>query len=194
MFLDKFCDLSSINSLYLSDYPQQILPDRLADIDMRFPFSEQESTNISLKAALALSRILRNLQWPDPSYSDASSGNKQSDAIDDLTGISVPPTLHPQYPRCLPYLACCGMQSYYVLIILLRKVHTSLRVGDLSTCYYLLIHPEPGTERADAERLIEELRHGSKLVCDFMSSNAVFEGISDMAREVETIYSAQLHD
>lgn len=73
-------------------------------------------------------------------------------------------------------------------MILLRKVRMSLNAGDLSTCYYLLNHPEPGTETQDAERLIEELRHGTKSVYHFMASNSIFEGVVDMAREVETVY------
>lgn len=74
--------------------------------------------------------------------------------------------------------------------MLLRQIRTSLSMGNLSTCYYLLVHPEPGTERQDAERLIEELRHGVKSVYSFMASNAVFESVADMARELETVYTA----
>ncbi|KAJ5102635.1 Transcription factor [Penicillium argentinense] len=49
-------------------------------------------------------------------------------------------------------------------------------------------------ERQDAERFIEELRHGVKSVCDFMSGNAIFGGVVDMAREVETVYLAHFHE
>lgn len=194
VFLDKFCDLSSINSSHFSEFSFTLSPGKLADIGSIFPFTEQESTHICLKAALVLSRILRHFAWPNPFYSDAVAAGKSSDALRDSMGSCAPPATRLQYPRSLPYLACCGMQSCYVLMMLLRKVRSSLCSGDLSTCYYLLGHPEPGTGRQDAERLIEELRHGVKSVCLFMASNAVFEGVVGMAREVDTIYSAHFHD
>lgn len=159
-----------------------------------FPFTEQESTNICLKAALGLSRILRSIPWPSPFFADTATDAKATETMDDLATTYAPPTPHSRYPRSLPYMACCGMQSCYVLTMLLRKVRTSLSVGNLSTCYHLLMHPEPETERQDSERLIEELRHGVKSVCSFMTSNAVFESVADMAREVETIYTAHFND
>lgn len=99
-----------------------------------------------------------------------------------------------QYPRSLPYMACCGMQGCYVLMMLLRKVRTCLCSNSLSSCRFLLGHTEPATEYQDAERFIEELRNGVKSVCDFMSGNAVFGGVMDMAREVETTYIAHFHE
>ncbi|KAJ5991939.1 hypothetical protein N7451_007663 [Penicillium sp. IBT 35674x] len=78
--------------------------------------------------------------------------------------------------------------------MLLRKIRTCLYSNSLSSCRYLLGHTEPATEYQDAERFIEELRSGVKSVCDFMSGNAVFEGVMDMAREVETTYIAHFHE
>lgn len=86
------------------------------------------------------------------------------------------------------------MQGCYVLMMLLRRVRNALSSNNLIACRYLLGHTEPETERQDAERFIEELRHGVKSVWDFMASNAVFGGVSDMAREVETIYIAHFDD
>ncbi|OQD66974.1 hypothetical protein PENPOL_c004G01318 [Penicillium polonicum] len=188
VFLDKFCDLNSLNSTIdsaqLSEFPSGFSPAHLEDIDSIFPFTEQESTNICLKSALVLSRVLRNLEWPNPSCSEM----KPSEVT---VGCSMP-TLRHQYPRSLPYMACCGMQSCYVLIMLLQKVRASLDAGNFAS-YYHLPDQEPGSEMEDAERLIEELRHGVKSVCEFMSSNAIFEGFRDMAREVESIYEVSFH-
>jgi len=78
--------------------------------------------------------------------------------------------------------------------MILRKIRTSLSTNDIASCRYLLSHSEPATERQDAERFIEELRHGVKLICDFMSANAVFGGVMYMAREVDTVYIAHFDD
>lgn len=195
VFLSNFCDLRSINSFYYADFAPPLSSARLADIGSIFPFTEQESAIICLKAALGLSRILRNLPWPNPSYSDAPSlSAKSSGAVEDAAASPMLLPSRPRYPRSLPYLVCGGMQSCYVHIMLLRKVRTALHAGNLSTCYYLLSHPESGTESQDAERLIEELRHGVESVYHFMASNAVFEGVVDMLREVETVYGAHFPD
>ena len=194
IFLEKFCDLGSINGTPFSSFPPVLSPDPSTEIDSIFPFTRNESTNICLKAALVLSRILRTFSWSNPSFAHTTTNSKPCAAIDDPMTHYTSLTSHSRYPRSLPYLACCGMQSCYVLMMILRKIRTSLSVGNLSTCYFLLVHPEPGTERQDAERLIEELRHGVESVCCFMSSNAVFESVADMAREVETIYTAHFHE
>jgi hypothetical protein len=76
--------------------------------------------------------------------------------------------------------------------MLLQKVRASLNAGNFAS-YYHLPDQEPGSEMEDAERLIEELRHGVKSVCEFMSANAIFEGFRDMAREVESIYEVSFH-
>lgn len=193
MFLSEFCDLRSINDSYHPGLPFPKSSIRLTDMNLAFPFTEQESTTICLKASLVLSRILRNVPWPNPSYSEASAEASSPGAVEGLAAVSDSLAPRSQYPRSLPYLACGGMQSCYVLMMLLRKVRTSLHAGNLSSCYYLLNLPEPETEAQDADRLIEELRQGVRSVCQFMTSNAVFEGIVDMASELETVYSAHFH-
>lgn len=189
VFLGDFCDLHSINSSYTAGFPPPLSSTQVANINSIIPFTEQESTVICLKAALVLSRILRNFPWPSPSLEAKSPG-----AVEDPGPASISPPSRSQYPRSLPYLACGGMQSCYVLLMLQRKVRASLHSGDFSPCYYLLSNPEAGTERQDAERLIEELRHGVKSVYHFMALNAVFEGVIDMAREVEGVYGAHFYD
>ena len=174
--------------------PLTVSPSRFSESNSVFPFTEEQSTQICLGAALVLSRTLRAIPWPNSSYSDASTSTTPLEAVGQLSGASMLPSNHIRYPRSLPYMACCGMQGCYVLMMLLRKVRTSLSVNDLSSCRYLLGHTEPATERQDAERFIEELRHGAKAICSFMSSNAVFGSVSYMAREVEAIYIANFHD
>ncbi|KAJ5618519.1 Zn(II)2Cys6 transcription factor [Penicillium herquei] len=194
VFLDKFCDLSSINSLISSDLPFAISPGRFSESNSVFPFTEEQSTQICLKAALVLSRTLSALPWPYPSFSDTVGGAKKFSTTGQLSMSSIFSTNRIQYPRSLPYMACCGMQGCYVLMMLLRKIRNALSSNNLAPCRYLLGYTEPATERQDAERFIEELRHGVKSVCDFMLGNAVFGGVMDMAREVETTYIANFHE
>ncbi|KAJ5121695.1 Zn(II)2Cys6 transcription factor [Penicillium atrosanguineum] len=180
----RFLAHTSINSSIMSHLPIAVSPGQFSESNSVFPFTEEESTQICLKAALALSRTLRALPWPNTSFCETAGQ------------LSLEPTFLSnciQYPRSLPYMACCGMQGCYVLMMLLRKVRTCLCSNSLSTCRYLLGHTEPATEYQDVERFIEELRNGVKSVCDFMSGNAVFGGVMDMAREVETSYIAHFH-
>lgn len=125
---------------------------------------------------------MREKSWPNLSYSDDAA----------YTSIFTPYRV--KYPRSLPYMACCGMQACYVFMMLLRKIRTSMSSNDFSGSRYLLGAIEPGTEWQAAERFIEELRHGVKSVCAFMSANVVFGGIMDMAREVETVYLTHFSD
>ncbi|CAG8178434.1 unnamed protein product [Penicillium salamii] len=182
VFLDKFCDLSSVTNLLFSELPVTASPGWLSEVASFHPFTEEDSTQVCLRSALVLSRVMRAISWPNVSQSD------------DVVGISSLSPYRVQYPRSLPYIACCGMQSCYVFMMLLRKIRTSVNSNDFSDSRYLLGWTEPGTERQAAERFIEELRHGVKSICAFMSANTVFGGIMDMAHEVETVYLTHFSD
>ncbi|KAI9934023.1 hypothetical protein MW887_005096 [Aspergillus wentii] len=62
--------------------------------------------------------------------------------------------------------------------------------GRLCTCYHLLSQPEPGTEVQDAERLMDELRNGVESLVTCMKPIVIFEGMSDMVREIENAWHA----
>ncbi|KAL3447672.1 hypothetical protein BJX65DRAFT_307735 [Aspergillus insuetus] len=157
------------------------------DVDSTFPFTAQESTDICLRSALVLSRTIRNLPPPKPYYSDGPStsmiSGNPTESSATLTGQHL-------YPRSLPYLSCCTMQSCYVLSMLLRRLRSCLSTRDLSACYYLLRCAQPGTEIQDAERAIEEMRNGIGALYASLRADSVFEGVGDMARDVESIYTA----
>ncbi|CAG8937041.1 unnamed protein product [Penicillium salamii] len=182
VFLDKFCDLSSVTNLLFSELPVSASPGWLSEVASFHPFTEEDSTQVCLRSALVLSRVMRAISWPNISQSE------------DVVGVSSLSPYRVQYPRSLPYIACCGMQSCYVFMMLLRKIRTSVNSNEFSDSRYLLGWTEPGTERQAAERFIEELRHGVKSICAFMSANTVFGGIMDMAREVETVYLTHFSD
>ncbi|KAL2814372.1 hypothetical protein BDW59DRAFT_167197 [Aspergillus cavernicola] len=189
LLLDKSCDLKTANfSNFTSSSSSSPGPPQAwaLDVDSTFPFTTQESTDICLRSALVLSRILRTLPPPNPGYVEGVSPSHASVVLNGRPAAN----LGPQYPRSLPYLTCCTMQSCYVLVMLLRRLRASLCSGDLSTCYYLLRCAQAGTEIQDAERAIEELRNGIESLWVSLKSDSVFEGIVPMVRDVETIYTA----
>jgi hypothetical protein len=93
-------------------------------------------------------------------------------------------------PHTIPYFACGAMQSCYSLLMILHKIRACLATDRLAACYHLLNKPEPATEISDAERLIEELRHGVECLGMSMKSDIIFEGVGGMGREIEHAYLA----
>lgn len=158
------------------------------DVDASFPFTAQQSTDICLRSALVVSRILCHLPPPNPNYFEGALSYQMTTSAD----LSERPTVKPgaDYPRSLPYLTCCTMQSCYVLVMLVRRLRASLCTGDMSTCLYLLRCAQAGTEIQDAERVIEEMRNGIGAIFTSLKSDSIFEGIVEMARDVEMIYTA----
>jgi hypothetical protein len=93
-------------------------------------------------------------------------------------------------PHTIPYFACCAMQSCYSLLMILHKIRACLATDRLATCYHLLNKPEPTTEISDAERLIEELRHGVEFLGMSLKADIIFEGVGGMGHEIEHAYLA----
>lgn len=188
LFLDTYCDLVSINTHGIS-YPPTPSSVWAADRESAFPFSEQESSNICLKSALAVATAYKNLPYPVPSTPDPSEHPT-------LAGRSMVAFTNKarRFPRSLPYFACSAMQSSYSLLMLLHKVRACLETDRLATCYHLLNKPDPATEIADAERLIEELRYGVEFLGVSLKSDVIFEGVGGMGREIESAYLAAFTD
>ncbi|PIG83353.1 Zn(II)2Cys6 transcription factor [Aspergillus arachidicola] len=182
LFLGEHCGLTSINRIDSLNSSHPLSPSGITKINSTFPFTEQESAAICLKSSLAVSRVFRRLTPPNLYYTDAPSDNEA------LPGSSTSRFC----PRSLPYIACCQMQSFYALTLLLRRVRTSLSSGDLQACYHLLSQPEPGSEVQDAERLVEELRHGLESLSASMRADVAFEGVAGMVREIEGVCFATL--
>ena len=172
LFLDKYCDLASINSHGFSH--QLSTPKWATDCEASFPFTEQESSNICLKSSLVVTTIFRTLPYPKiGGY--ACSGSAR-------------------YPKTIPYFACSAMQSCYALLMLLHRLRASLATDRLANCYHLLNKPSPESEIADAERLREELRHGVEILGGSLKSDVIFEGVGGMGREIEGAYLAAFPD
>ena len=134
---------------------------RTAEIDAVFPFTKQDSARICLKSALVVSRIFRYLVSPN-------------------TALRTPP---PPPPRPIPYMACCELLSFHTLTTLLSRVRTALCLGDLSRCYDLLDRPEPATEVADAERVIEEMQGAADSLAESIGKESVFGRALAVGRE-----------
>ncbi|KAF7628283.1 Zn(II)2Cys6 transcription factor [Aspergillus flavus] len=182
LFLGEHCGLTSINRIDFLNSSHPLSPSRITKIHSTFPFTEQESAAICLKSSLAVSRVFRHLTPPNLYYTDAPSDNEAS-----------PRSSTSRFcPRSLPYMACCQMQSFYALTMLLRRVRTSLSSGDLQACYHLLSQPEPGSEVQDAERLVEELRNGLESLSASMIADVAFEGVVGMVQEIEGVCFATL--
>ncbi|KAJ5122319.1 hypothetical protein N7448_003451 [Penicillium atrosanguineum] len=173
LFLDKYCHLPSINNNGLSE-PS---PTWVADRESSFPFTEQESSNICLKASLVVATAFRNLPYPNLKGESCDGGRSMR-----------------RSPHTIPFFACCAMQSCYTLLMLLHKVRACLATDRLATCYHLLNKPEPATETSDVERLTEELRHGVESLGGSMKADIIFEGVGSMGREIEHAYLAAFPD
>lgn len=91
LFLDKHCHLPSINNNGISNSTPS--PTWVADSESSFPFTEQESSNICLKASLVVSRAFRNLSYLDTQGQSYEGGP--------LTGRSMP--LSGESPRRYPH-------------------------------------------------------------------------------------------
>ncbi|KAF7592979.1 hypothetical protein BBP40_012215 [Aspergillus hancockii] len=178
IFLGEHCGLKSINIFDYWSSSHRLSPSRVVKINSIFPFSEEQSAAICLKSSLTVSRIFRNLKPPNLHYT-GTAPDKES-----THGPSAS-----RSPGSLPYLACCQMQSFYALIMLLRKARASLCSGDITACYHLLSQPDPTSEVQDAERLVEELRHALESLIASMKADIVFEGVAGMALEIEGVYS-----
>ncbi|KAJ5697660.1 hypothetical protein N7488_011344 [Penicillium malachiteum] len=120
LFLDRYCDLISINTHGFA-HPSS---ESVTHWQSTFPFTEEESTNICLKAALVIANAFRSL----------------------------------------PYPHACGPDTY------------------------------PGTEISDAERLIEELRHGVESLGTILKQDHIFEGVAGVGREIESAYFTAFPD
>ncbi|KAL2869502.1 fungal specific transcription factor domain-containing protein [Aspergillus lucknowensis] len=181
--LEKHCDLRAAPT----PSPSQAWT---LDVDSTYPFTVPESTDICLRSALVLSRTIRHLRPPNPHYFEPPPISLASTESATLRAFANPQP-RPQYPRSLPYLSCCTMQSCYVLAMLLCRLRACLHNRDLSPCYYLLRCVQPGTEVQDAERAIEELQNGVGSLYASLKADSVFEGVVDMVRDVETIYAME---
>ncbi|KAF9893326.1 hypothetical protein FE257_011758 [Aspergillus nanangensis] len=152
---------------------------RIAEISGLFPFTEQESVRICLHSSLVVSRIFRRLPSPNPMYSDAVEvGNVGLWASQRALGS----------PRSIPYMACCQIQSFYVLAMILWSIRAAVCSGTLDSCYHLFDRESPNTKVQDAERLVEELTLGMKALETSIRADMVFEGVRILVEEVEKLY------
>lgn len=184
IFLEKHCDLAAIEEkgvLPSSAYPKS--PSEFEDL---FPFTEMESSKISLKSSLAISRTLRALPYPGSCDSDRTLDPEH----EPVGGLTSNHNLSSRYPHGLPYFVCTSMQAGYSLYMLLHRVRAAMMSDRLSYCYPLLAYPEPATEIQDSERFMEELRHGADSLNIALKRNALFEGVRHMAREMDAAYNS----
>lgn len=167
-------------------------PSRRAEIDAIMPFDEQESMRVCIRSALLISRIFRHLPTPNPMYSDTPADGETFGYGFGLGLSSGESRRSLNSPRSLPYMAWCGMQSFYVLAMVLWRVRAALSAGNLSTIYNLLDRPTERTAIQDAERLEEELHMGIDSLRLSMKADGVYEGVGKMVKELESVYDATM--
>lgn len=119
MFLEEHCYLESITKAP----PQTDSP----EFEPLFLFTEQDSSTICLKSALAVAWAFNQI----PS-----------------------PTTPSRTPTMLPYFLCAMVQASYALFMLLHRFRAALKTNRLPLCYPLLHHPEPSTEAQGVRRLM----------------------------------------
>lgn len=186
IFVEKHCDLTAIEENGV--LPASAYPKSPSEFEAIFPFTEMDSSVICLKSSLAISRIFRALPYPSAyGLSNTQPGHESGP-------LPFGATLSSRYPHGLPYFACTSMQAGYTLFMLLHRVRAAMVSDRLSCCYPLLTYPDPATEIQDAERLMEELRHGAESLNTAMKKNAPFEGVRQMAREMDAAYNSTFPD
>lgn len=161
-------------------------------MDALFPVDDQESMRICIRSALLISRVFRHLPTPNPMYSDTPTDGETLGFGLELGLSSAFSRRSISSPRSLPYMAWCGMQSFYVLAMVLWRVRAALSAGNLSSVYDLLDRPSERTAIQDAERLEEELHMGIEALRASMKADGVYEGIWRMVRELESVYDATM--
>ncbi|PLB43864.1 hypothetical protein P170DRAFT_430873 [Aspergillus steynii IBT 23096] len=184
LFLEKHCDLAAIEDKGI--LPASAYPKSPAEFEAIFPFTEMESSIISLKSSLVISRIFRALPYPSLCRPDGVL----EPGYEAMGALPSNPTLSSRYPHGLPYFSCTSMQAGYTLYMLLHRVRAAIVSDRLSYCYPLLNYPDPATEIQDSERLLEELRHGADSLNTALKRNALFEGVRQMAREMDAAYNS----
>ncbi|KAL4932177.1 Zn(II)2Cys6 transcription factor [Aspergillus undulatus] len=185
LFHDKPYDLLAIHTLSRPAHDIRLSTGRIAEINAVFKHTEQEAVQICLQSALVVSRVFRRLAAPNPSYSDTVE-----------VGTALPSVSRRRLasPRSVPYMAICQMQSFYVLAILLRRVHAAMCSGTMNSYAYLLDRTSVISAVQDAERLVEELQCGMEALGNSIRADAVFEGVGTMTREVEAVFESMVMD
>ncbi|KAJ5713318.1 uncharacterized protein N7483_010499 [Penicillium malachiteum] len=185
LFLDRYCDLISINTHGFA-HPSSA---SVTHWQSTFPFTEEDSTNICLKAALVIANAFRSLPYPHACGPDTCKRGSLNRRVMVRSACCISRT-----PRTVPFLVCSAMQGSYVMLMICHKVRSCLESGHLDTCYHLLNKPDPGTEISDAERLIEELRHGVESLGTILKQDNIFEGVAGVGREIESAYFTAFPD
>ncbi|KAJ5087530.1 hypothetical protein N7456_011146 [Penicillium angulare] len=184
LFLDKYCDLASIQ-----DKREEISGFNFNaphNFDAIFPFTEHKSSLICLKSALAIARALEQLPLSNPYLNRYIRPNAENATAND--------TISTGTPYILPFFVCGAMQSAYVLLMSHYRIRAALESDSLSFYHYLLNNPEPESEVQDAERLIRELKQGLESIIGAMRLSGMFEGVGGMGQEIHIAYLSAISD
>lgn len=177
--------LTSIVTLVLSE-PLATRRSPAGRPESTFPFTEDGSLITCLKSSLAVSRAFRNLpQIVSSLHYDGASGVRPDMAGEEF-GVVVFNTS--RIPIAPPYFMCADMQACYSMYMLTHRIRAALSSKRLSTCYPILSHPDPLTEREDAERILDEIRRSARCIIAYMEISSVFEGVGPAVRGLNVVH------
>lgn len=187
LFTQHYCDYLASGTYQSSGegHDLRLSTGRMAEIKALFPFTEDESVRICFHSSLVVSRIFRRLPAPNPMYSDTTEVEKVVPWASRRDLAS---------PRSIPYMACCQLQSFCTMAMVLWRVRTAMCSGNLAGYSYILDRSSSLSQVQDAERVIEELQLGMEALGRSIQADTVFEGLSDIAKEVEKTYKSTLMD
>lgn len=152
--------------------------------DATGPYSAQESAGICLKSTFVVLRMFRHL----------------TEVLEDrhlqLPGLHVASesetrAIRAATPITMPLMACSVMQACYVLVMTLYKVKHTLVAG--RSCESSIL--ESDITFQEAERLVEELRHGVRDTLHMLQKyETEFAHIGPMYEELKMVYQVAFVD
>lgn len=198
-FVNKHCDMTALQEAKHFPIPttnchELPSPESLADSpktdewqapDASGAFSAQKSADICLKSAFIVLRMFRYLtEVLEDRHLHLPGLHDVHEEVRRAVKASIPITM--------PLMACSAMQACYVMIMTLYKVKFTL-VADPASGGNLPFQSDLGF--ADAERLVEELRHGVKDSLYMLEKyKTEFAHIEPMYEELKMVYQVAFVD
>lgn len=157
---------------------QQQPPQHYCWLGPGFPFSAQQSSDISLQAAFLISHMLGSLPYP---LTGRTSGRQESTSRQHFPD---PTMLDPrtQMPRTMPYYASCALQGSYALLMTVYK--TRIAKDRNSGILYDEGH------HSSTDQMLDGLSHGLERILGAVSNfSRASEALSGMSGNLYFFFS-----
>ncbi|KAL4919722.1 hypothetical protein BDW62DRAFT_216648 [Aspergillus aurantiobrunneus] len=133
-----------------------------------FPYTNQHSTRVCLRASLLISHMFQSLPIPRP-LSDSDSPPQVLQSLPQN-----------QYPRTMPSFACCLMQGSYALLMIFYQMSLANHIPT-----------EFGNNKGSRppDRFTEELRQGLERIINAVSNYTIsYEALNGMRDDIQGAY------